>query len=112
MESDEIDIDHLIFLVEERPVIWHKSLDDYKSRKLTRSVWREVCCEVNHHFESLSDKETMNVVSLHILLYPYLLREVQLYKCHSLLLQNSGIENKITHICKAIYHTTVRSSTV
>ena len=57
MEGYETDVDQLISLVEEKPVLWDKSLNDYKSRNLTASAWRDVCCQLHHDFESLTDKE-------------------------------------------------------
>ncbi|XP_066951249.1 uncharacterized protein [Macrobrachium rosenbergii] len=53
----EIDIDLLISLVETKPVLWDKSLEDYKSRNLTMSAWMEVCRGLYDGFDQLSDKE-------------------------------------------------------
>ncbi|XP_068207667.1 uncharacterized protein [Palaemon carinicauda] len=56
----EIDTDRLISLVEARPVLWDKSLAEYKSRYLTTSAWKEVCSgllEDLEDFEQLSNKE-------------------------------------------------------
>ena len=56
MES-EIDIDLLISLVEMKPVLWDKTLEDYKSRNLTTNAWRDVCCGLYKEFENLNEKE-------------------------------------------------------
>ena len=56
MES-ELDVDLLISLVEMKPVLWDKTLEDYKSRNLTTNAWRDVCCGLNKEFENLSDQE-------------------------------------------------------
>lgn len=46
----------LISLVRERPVLWDKSHEDYKSRACTTHSWREVCNKLNQDFEGLSDR--------------------------------------------------------
>lgn len=58
MESDlYIEVDQLIPLVEQRPVLWDKSLEDHKSRNLTLLAWRQVCCALFPDFPSLTDKQ-------------------------------------------------------
>lgn len=54
MKSDETDIDHLIYLAEQKPVLWDESLDDYKCEI---SAWKGVFCGLHRNFESLSEKE-------------------------------------------------------
>ena len=43
MGDFEFDIDLLIFLVEARPVLWHRMDDIYKDRNETKKAWSEVC---------------------------------------------------------------------
>ncbi|XP_050697534.1 uncharacterized protein LOC126985962 [Eriocheir sinensis] len=61
MDSDDgvesIDKDQLILLVEARPVLWNRELEDYKSRSMTAIAWRQVCGELNPDFAALSDRE-------------------------------------------------------
>lgn len=57
MECDEIEVDHLIALVEARPLLWDKSLADNKNRLLVNFAWREVWCYLHNNFEALSDLE-------------------------------------------------------
>lgn len=56
MEAN-IDTEQLISLVQERPALWDKSREDYKSRARTTECWREVCVKLNPAFESLSEAE-------------------------------------------------------
>ena len=55
MEDVDVDVELLISLVEERPVLWDKSLEAYKSKTETTAAWREVCNHLNPGFESMSD---------------------------------------------------------
>lgn len=52
-----IDNDVLISLVESKPVLWDKRLDNFKDRVVTRDAWREVCCALKSDFEELEVKE-------------------------------------------------------
>lgn len=51
----EIDVDLLITLVQERPVIWDKSLEEYKYKNLTLKAWEEICGSLNDDFENLDE---------------------------------------------------------
>lgn len=55
--EQNIDIELLISLVEMKPVLWGKSLEEYKCRSSVASAWKEVCCGLREDFESLDDKE-------------------------------------------------------
>ena len=56
MEDVDVDVELLISLVEERPVLWDKSLEAFKSKTETTAAWREVCNHrLNPGFESMSD---------------------------------------------------------
>lgn len=66
----DIDMDSLITLVENRPIVWGKTADSYKKKQLKFAAWKEICTMLHEHFETLSDK----LVSLHYLLkYTYIL---------------------------------------
>lgn len=39
------DIEHLIWRVEMRPVLWDKTLEEYKSQDKTVAAWIEVSCD-------------------------------------------------------------------
>ena len=56
-EEIEIDTERLIFLVQERPVLWDKTEDIYKDRNATKNAWKEVCMELKPDFEELDDRE-------------------------------------------------------
>jgi len=53
----EFDVEFLITLVQERPVLWDKGLELYKDRNATKNAWREVLIEFNPEFDALDDKE-------------------------------------------------------
>lgn len=57
MSLEDIDCEILISLVENRRVLWDKTLDSFKDRILTRNAWREVCEALKADFEELEDKE-------------------------------------------------------
>lgn len=61
MDSDD-DVDtvnkvQLIRLVRERPVLWNKTAEDYKSRSMTVIAWRQVCGELHQDFAALTDRQ-------------------------------------------------------
>jgi hypothetical protein len=53
----EVDVECLIRLVEERPVLWDKTLDTYKDINLIEPGWKEVCLELKNDFEDLGEKD-------------------------------------------------------
>ncbi|KAJ8720769.1 hypothetical protein PYW08_006542 [Mythimna loreyi] len=52
-----IDPDQLITLVQDRGVLWDKTLNDYKNKQLKIAAWREVCCILIPNFDNLDEKE-------------------------------------------------------
>ncbi|KAJ8884085.1 hypothetical protein PR048_015942 [Dryococelus australis] len=52
-----IDCDILITLVQERPILWDKTTEEYKDRRLTLEIWTEVCSLLKEDFETLPDAE-------------------------------------------------------
>nr|CAI5858103.1 unnamed protein product [Callosobruchus analis] len=38
----DMDMDNLISLVEQRPVVWDKIIESYKDRNETRNAWKEI----------------------------------------------------------------------
>jgi len=54
---EKIDTELLISLVEERPVIWDKTLDLYKDKNLKESAWKEICVILNTDFEELEQNQ-------------------------------------------------------
>lgn len=53
----EVDIEHLIILVQERPVLWDKTIEEYKDRVKSRNAWIDIFKELNSDFQELGDKE-------------------------------------------------------
>lgn len=56
----EIASELLISLVEELPVLWDKTIDDYKDKIKTQNAWKEICSILKDGFDLLSDKEKTN----------------------------------------------------
>ncbi|XP_041981935.1 uncharacterized protein LOC121735248 [Aricia agestis] len=52
-----IDKEIFISLVEERDVLWDKTLETYKDKRKTLQAWRDICKIINENFEKLSDVE-------------------------------------------------------
>lgn len=50
-----IDNELLIHYVQERPVLWDKTLDVFKDRNATRDAWHEVCVQLRSDFDKLED---------------------------------------------------------
>lgn len=57
MNNLDIDNEILISLIQERPVLWDKTLDIYKDRDATRNAWREVCVEIRSDFDVLDERQ-------------------------------------------------------
>ncbi|CAG4951376.1 unnamed protein product [Parnassius apollo] len=47
----------LITLIQERPVIWDKTIDDYKNKRLKYDSWKEIFIHFQPTFEDLSGDE-------------------------------------------------------
>ncbi|CAH2006365.1 unnamed protein product [Acanthoscelides obtectus] len=56
-----IDSEVLITLVQERPVLWDKTVDEYKDKRLTLESWKEVCRQMKEDFDSLPDKDRNDI---------------------------------------------------
>ncbi|XP_072387724.1 uncharacterized protein [Diabrotica undecimpunctata] len=54
---DNIDMELLIIMVENRPVLWDKTQECYKKKQSSFSAWREIYIALNDDFEALSEKE-------------------------------------------------------
>lgn len=56
-EIEEIDSEILISLVQDKPEIWDKAIEDYKNRNKKTEAWRSICAQLKENFENLSDGE-------------------------------------------------------
>ncbi|KAG8251201.1 hypothetical protein J6590_084886 [Homalodisca vitripennis] len=64
VETDEdIDMEKLIMFVEERPLLWDKSIEAYKDRNMNREAWREICHALFPGFEDKSASEKKQLES-------------------------------------------------
>ncbi|CAH1979196.1 unnamed protein product [Acanthoscelides obtectus] len=66
--SDKMDINQevLITLVQERPVIWDKTIEGYKNKRLKFDCWKEIFVQLNPAFEDLSGEEK-NTFGQHVM---------------------------------------------
>lgn len=53
----EVDMDVLINEVCIRPVLWDKSLEDYRSRTANAEAWKEVCLALMPDLQTSEPKE-------------------------------------------------------
>lgn len=53
----QYDVDHLISLIYERPVLWDKTISQFKDKFLKTEAWREVCTSLYSNFEELNSVE-------------------------------------------------------
>ncbi|KAG8232384.1 hypothetical protein J437_LFUL012527 [Ladona fulva] len=56
-DSEIIDIERLISLVEEQPVLWDKTLESDKDRIQARNAWIEIFKQLNQSFEDINNQE-------------------------------------------------------
>lgn len=59
----------LITLIQERPVIWDKTIDDYKNKRLKYDSWKEIFIHFQPTFEDLSGDEKNKFGKLQIFNY-------------------------------------------
>ncbi|XP_023951385.1 uncharacterized protein LOC112055483 [Bicyclus anynana] len=57
----EYDVDHLISLIYERPVLWDKTISQFKDKNLKTEAWREVCTSLYSNFEELNTVEKSKI---------------------------------------------------
>ncbi|KAL1130688.1 hypothetical protein AAG570_011929 [Ranatra chinensis] len=53
----DIDMHTFFSLIEERPVLWDKTLSTFKDTEATKQAWKEVCVGLDEAFEDLKDDE-------------------------------------------------------
>lgn len=56
MTTKNINVENLISLVQNRPVLWDKTLEIYKDKNLRTAGWREICIILNEDFEEMEEK--------------------------------------------------------
>lgn len=52
-----VDMDLLISLVQNRPMLWDKTIENYKNKQANFAAWKEIFVMLNEDFERLSDQE-------------------------------------------------------
>lgn len=57
MTTKNINVENLISLVQNRPVLWDKTLEIYKDKNLRTAGWREICIILNEDFEEMEEKK-------------------------------------------------------
>nr|CAI5861147.1 unnamed protein product [Callosobruchus analis] len=56
-----MDVDLLLTLVGERPVIWDKTHEFYKHKKTTADAWQEICAVIVDRYSSADDIEKTQI---------------------------------------------------
>lgn len=56
MTTKNINVENLISLVQNRPVLLDKTLEIYKDKNLRTAGWREICIILNEDFEEMEEK--------------------------------------------------------
>ncbi|GBP66362.1 hypothetical protein EVAR_88472_1 [Eumeta japonica] len=64
MSQTNIDPELLITLIESRPVIWDKRLENYKDTNLRNAAWREVCIVLREDFQEIEEKERQSYAKI------------------------------------------------
>jgi len=73
LDEDILDVDLLIASVEERPLLWDKTLDSYSDRNEKRKCWRDIFCRMKPGFEELDIKDQKIIGKLKKIAYYSLL---------------------------------------
>lgn len=61
----------LIGLIEERPVLWDRTIDQYKDRLKTKEAWYDICTALDEDYENKSDAERKQFCTFSIILLFY-----------------------------------------
>ncbi|XP_060800955.1 uncharacterized protein LOC132901888 [Amyelois transitella] len=64
MSQTNIDPELLITLIEIRPILWDKTLENYKDNNLRTAAWREVCIVLREDFQELEEKERQSYAKM------------------------------------------------
>lgn len=64
MSVQEIDIDYLISLVQERPIIWDKSHEHYSDKFRKANEWAAVCKIIFQDYEEFEDQKKNKIGEL------------------------------------------------
>ncbi|XP_066151525.1 uncharacterized protein [Euwallacea fornicatus] len=59
-----INVELMINLVENKPIIWDKSLEMYKSKGAKEDAWKEICCMLNDEFEEMEHLDQDDYIKL------------------------------------------------
>ncbi|XP_041982086.1 uncharacterized protein LOC121735352 [Aricia agestis] len=57
----KIDTEKVIYEVQQRPLLWHRRNELYKSRAARAAAWLEICHEVIPNFEDLTEDEQTDI---------------------------------------------------
>lgn len=66
-EESSIDNELLISLVQQKPVLWDKTLELYKNRVATQAAWKEIMVIIDPNFETKEEK-TRQAIGMYLLL--------------------------------------------
>lgn len=64
MSEQDIDLDFLISLVQERPIIWDKSHEHYSDKFRKANEWAAVCRKIFQDYEEFEDQKKNKIGEL------------------------------------------------
>lgn len=66
-EESSIDNELLISLVQQKPILWDKTLEVYKNRVATQAAWKKIMVIIDPNFETKEEK-TRQAIGMYLLL--------------------------------------------
>lgn len=54
---DQTDVEKIILMVRDRPILWDTSSELYKDRSQKRIIWTEICASLNKNFLDKSEED-------------------------------------------------------
>lgn len=54
---DQTDVEKIILMVRDRPILWDTSSELYKDRSQKRTMWTEICASLNKNFLDRSEED-------------------------------------------------------
>lgn len=66
---NKINVELLIPLIKERPIIWDKSSPLYRNKPLREKSWREVCAQLRDDYKDMSKTQKHEYGEFSLLLF-------------------------------------------
>lgn len=71
MNLNSIDVELLISLVENRPIIWDNTIENYRERNIRAAAWREVAVSLNDEFDHMDEVDRQAYGNFYLLICYY-----------------------------------------